>query len=137
MATEKEKLQKKAEEMGLDTEGTKAQLKEAIKAAEAEEGGLGDTSVEATNAINEDSTIDPPAPGEVAPADELPEEPVNPEEVPKPKATVSGPQEYEVLSSFYLMTKGGSKIASTGGRVKLTEKQAAKYLRVGVVKLAA
>ena len=36
MATEKETLQEKAEDLGLDTEGTIAQLKDSIAAAEAE-----------------------------------------------------------------------------------------------------
>ncbi len=142
MATHKEKLQAQAEEMGLDTDGTIPQLKAAIAAAEAEDGGLGDSNVEATpteEAVNEVNveTAERFDGAPVEAAEELPDTPVNPVvKAPAPRPQGSS-QTYEVLSSFYLHTKSGSEIASTGGQVTLTDKQALRYLHAGVIKLVA
>lgn len=129
MATEKETLQEKAEDLGLDTEGTIAQLKDSIEAAEAEE-------TAAPSEPPPEVVAEKPV-AEAAPAEALPEAPVNPVAV-TPKAVPAGTVRiYDVTSSFWMMTADGSQLAQNGGSVKLTEKQAAKYLRHGNIKLAA
>lgn len=126
MATEKETLQARAEELGLETDGTIPQLREAIAAAELEEGAEPSPEVMA-----------PPAPAPVAPvAPDLPDEPVNPV-ITRPKPPPAGTQRvYEVHSSFWMRTKNGNRLAQNGGTVKLTDGQARKYLRRGNIKLA-
>ena len=136
MVTRKEKLQATAEELGLETKGTIAQLKEAIAAAEAEDGPEAESGADPTEPSPEVVTETPPAP-KVAADESLPEAPVNPT-VAKPKAALPGAvRTYDVMSSFWMQTSAGKKLAQNGGTVRLTEKQAKKYLRHGNIKLAA
>jgi len=130
MATEKETLQAQADELGLDTTGTIAQLKESIAAAEAEEGAPpADPSPEVVDA--------PVAPEPTVDAD-LPAAPINPAVVKAPAPVASSAMlTYEVMSAFWLRTSAGMALAQMGGTVKLTQAQAKKYLRYGNIKLAA
>lgn len=120
MTTEKEKLQAKAEELGLETEGTIAQLTEAIATAKAEDAAEVPPEVA--------DTQPPPAP---VVAEALPDEPTAPPSTTPKRAPVApGTLEtYKVNSSFWLMTGKGLKLAQRGGKVRLTQRQAKKYLK--------
>ena len=122
MATPKETLQARAEELGLETEGTIAQLTEWIAAADAEDKDAVETPPEVAD------TEPPPAP---VIAEALPDEPAAPPSTtPKRAPVAAGTLEtYQVLSAFWLMTGKGPKLAQRNGKVRLTEKQAKKYLK--------
>ena len=127
MATEKETLQARSEELGLETEGTIHQLKEWIAGAEA------DDAVDALPDVIDENPIPVPEASEA-----LPEAPTPPPSAPKPIAAKPGEvRTYEVTSAFWLRTSSGSKLAARGGKVSLTDKQAKKYLKHNNIKLAA
>jgi len=128
MATEKETLQERADELGLDTEGTIAQLKEAISAADAEDS--------APPAEPEPEVVTEAAPKKAPAVEALPAPPVDPV-VPTPTPVPVGAiRTYDVHSAFWIKAQGGLKLAQNGGTVKLTDTQAAKYVRHGNISLA-
>jgi hypothetical protein len=127
MATEKETLQERADELGLDTEGTIAQLKEAISAADAEENAQ---PVEPAPEVVVETVPEAPV------VEALPESPVNPVVPTRAPVPVGAIRAYDVHSAFWIKTQGGLKLAQNGGTVRLTEKQAAKYVRHGNISLA-
>ena len=113
--TEKERLQARAEELGLETDGTTQQLKEWIVAAEAEDAADDLPEIEG----------DDPASETLASLEDLPDVPVDPPPPVPVVAPVVKPDEvrgYTVLSSFWLRTSQGLRRANTGAVVKLTGK---------------
>lgn len=142
MTAEIDALKERAEDLGLETDGTEDELRAAIAEAEAEEGGAnteapGEPEAEAPDPepppeVVASKPVAPPAPPEA-----LPPAPSNPVVEQKKAAPPGATRTYEVMSSFYLMTAEGPQLAQVGGTVRLTEKQAKKYLRTKNIELAA